>query len=64
MKLPQRRRFLRLIAGAAALTAPSRAAWAQTYPSRPLTLVVGFAPGGGNDIVGRLLGQWLSERLG
>jgi tripartite-type tricarboxylate transporter receptor subunit TctC len=63
MKFP-RRQFLRLTAGAAALSAASRIASAQTYPSRPVTWIVGFAPGGGNDIVARLMGQWLSERLG
>ena len=59
-----RRQFLRLIAGAAALSASSRTTRAQTYPSRPIRWVVGFAPGGGNDIVARLMGQWLSERTG
>jgi tripartite-type tricarboxylate transporter receptor subunit TctC len=63
MKFP-RRRFLHLAAGAAALPAISRIAWAQTYPSRLVRLVVGFAPGGGTDVVARLMGQWLSERLG
>ena len=62
MKLP-RRHFLHL-AGAAALSAVSRIAWAQVYPSRPVSLVAGFAPGGGVDITARLIGQWLSERLG
>ena len=64
MKLPHRRQFLHLAAGAAALPAGSRFAWAQTYPARPLRLVVGFAPGAANDILARLIGQWLSERLG
>src|SRR5258708_801788 len=63
MKLP-RRQFLRLTAGAAVLPAASRFAWAQTYPLRPVRWIVGFAPGGGNDIVARLMGQWLSERTG
>jgi tripartite-type tricarboxylate transporter receptor subunit TctC len=63
MKLP-RRNFLHLAAGAAALSAVSRIAWAQTYPTRPVRIVVGFPPGGGADITARLIGQWLSERLG
>src|SRR5262245_47153129 len=63
MKLP-RRTFLHLAAGAAALPVMSRVAWAQVYPSRPVRIVVGFAPGGPNDINARLIGQWLSERLG
>jgi tripartite-type tricarboxylate transporter receptor subunit TctC len=63
MKLP-RRQFLRLAAGAVALPALSRLASAQTYPSRPVHLIVGYAPGGGTDIAARLIGQWLSERLG
>jgi tripartite-type tricarboxylate transporter receptor subunit TctC len=63
MKLP-RRNFLHLAAGAAALPAVSRFAWAQGYPARPVRIIVGFAPGGANDILARLIGQWLSERLG
>jgi tripartite-type tricarboxylate transporter receptor subunit TctC len=63
MKLP-RRRFLHLAAGAAALPAVSRMSWAQAYPTRPVRWIVGFAAGGGTDIVARLTGQWLSERLG
>ena len=63
MKFP-RRQFLHLAAGAAALPAVSRFAWAQTYPSRPVRIIVGFAAGGPNDILARLIGQWLSERLG
>jgi tripartite-type tricarboxylate transporter receptor subunit TctC len=63
MKLP-RRSFLHLTAGAAALTAVSCFAWAQAYPTRPLRLIVGFPPGGGADTVTRIVGQWLSERLG
>jgi tripartite-type tricarboxylate transporter receptor subunit TctC len=63
MKLP-RRKFLHLATGAAALPAVSRVAWAQAYPSRSVRIVVGYAAGGTSDIVGRLVGQWLSERLG
>ena len=63
MKLP-RRTFLHLAASAAALPAVSRVAWAQTYPSRPVRIIVGFAAGGATDILARLLGQVLSERLG
>jgi tripartite-type tricarboxylate transporter receptor subunit TctC len=63
MKLP-RREFLHLTAGAAALPAVSRIAWAQAYPTRPVRIIVGFAPGQAIDIVTRLIGQWLSERLG
>src|SRR5215813_7476043 len=63
MKLP-RRNFLHLVASAAALPAVSRITWAQAYPTRPVRVVVGAPPGGGHDIVARLIGQWLSERLG
>jgi tripartite-type tricarboxylate transporter receptor subunit TctC len=63
MKLP-RRNFLHLLTGAAALPAVSRIAWAQTYPTRPVRVIVGFPPGGTADIVARLVGQRLSERLG
>jgi tripartite-type tricarboxylate transporter receptor subunit TctC len=63
MKLP-RRQFLHLAAGAAALPAVSRIAMAQTYPSRPIRLVVGLAAGGSVDLVARIVGQWLSDRLG
>jgi tripartite-type tricarboxylate transporter receptor subunit TctC len=63
MKLP-RRNFLHLAAGTAALPAVSRIARAQAYPTRPVRIIAGFAPGGGVDIVARLIGQWLSERLG
>src|SRR5882724_6100876 len=63
MKLP-RRKFLHLAAGAAALPAVSRIARAQAYPTRPVRIVVSFTAGGAGDIVARLMGQWLSERLG
>jgi tripartite-type tricarboxylate transporter receptor subunit TctC len=63
MKLP-RRNFLHLAAAAAALPISSRIARAQAYPSRPVRIVVPFTPGGASDITARLMGQWLSERLG
>jgi tripartite-type tricarboxylate transporter receptor subunit TctC len=63
MKLP-RRNFLHLAAGTAALPVISRIAWAQTYPARPVHWIVGFPPASGPDIAARLVGQWLSERLG
>ena len=63
MKLP-RRTFLHLAAGAAALPAMSRVAKAQAYPTRPVRWIVGYAAGGPNDILARLMGQWLAERLG
>src|SRR6059058_6336898 len=59
----RRRRFLHLAASAAALPAVSRIARAQAYPSRPVRIVVGFAPAGTQDVLARLIGQWLSERL-
>jgi tripartite-type tricarboxylate transporter receptor subunit TctC len=63
MKLP-RRQFLHLAAGAAALPAFARIACAQAYPARPVRVIVPFAPAGTTDILARLIGQWLSERLG
>jgi tripartite-type tricarboxylate transporter receptor subunit TctC len=63
MKLP-RRKFLHLAAGAAALPAISRFAWAQAYPTRPVRIIVTTAAGSAMDLHGRLHGQWLSERLG
>src|SRR3979409_62806 len=62
MKLP-RRRFLHLATGAAALPAVSRIAWAQTYPSRPVRIIVPFPAGQASDSIARLRGRWLSERL-
>ena len=59
-----RRQFLHLAAGAAALPAVSRFAWAQAYPTRPVRWIVGYPPGGATDITARVIGQWLSERLG
>jgi tripartite-type tricarboxylate transporter receptor subunit TctC len=63
MKRPHRRRFLQLSAGASAVLAISCIARAQTYPSRPVRIIVGVPPGGGIDLVARLIGQWLSEQL-
>ena len=64
MKLPHRRYFLYLAASAVALPGVSRIARTEAYPSQPVRIVVGFPPGGPSDIVARLIGQWLSERLG
>jgi tripartite-type tricarboxylate transporter receptor subunit TctC len=64
MKFPHRRQFLHLAAGAAALPAVSRTAWGQSYPTKPVRIVVGFGAGSAGDIITRLMGQWLSERLG
>src|SRR5262245_27206291 len=64
VKLPRRRQFLHLAAGAAALPAMSRVARAQAYPTRPVRIIVGYPPGGTADVVARLIGQQLSERLG
>jgi len=62
MRLP-RRQFLCLATGAAALPALPRIAWSQTYPTRPVRLLVGYPPGGSLDFIARQMGQWLSERL-
>src|SRR5579872_5258573 len=59
-----RRHALRLGAGAAALPVASHSAWAQAYPAHPVRIIVGFAAGSTTDILGRLIGQWLSQRLG
>jgi tripartite-type tricarboxylate transporter receptor subunit TctC len=63
MKLP-RRKFLHLAAGAAALPAVSRVAWAQAYPTKPMRLIIGFPPGSASDILARIISQWLTERIG
>src|SRR3984885_7442304 len=63
MKL-RRRQFLQLAAGAAALPAVGSAARADVYPSRPVQMIVGFPPGSAPDIIARLSGEWLGERLG
>src|SRR5215467_15148661 len=63
MRLP-RRKFLHLAAGAAALPALARRAWAQSYPTRPVTLIVPFAPGGGTDFAARVVGEHMSRTLG
>jgi tripartite-type tricarboxylate transporter receptor subunit TctC len=63
MKIP-RRKFLHMVAGAGALSALPRPTRAQTYPMRPVRLISGFPAGGPNDIVARIMGRWLSERLG
>src|SRR5215475_13047689 len=63
MQLP-RRTFLRAIGGAAAAAAAPRGARAETYPARPVRLIVPFAPGGGTDLCAHLLGEWLAQRLG
>ncbi len=61
---PLRRQFLLLAAGAAALPAVARIAWAQSYPARPVHLIVGLAAGGPTDVIARIVAQWLSERMG
>src|ERR1700737_5437550 len=63
MRLP-RRKFLHLAAGAAALPAVPRRAWARSYPTRPVTIIVPFAPGGGADVSGRVVGEHMSRTLG
>jgi tripartite-type tricarboxylate transporter receptor subunit TctC len=64
MKLPHRRQFLHLAAGAVALPAFYRIAWAQPYPTRPVRIIVGFPPGGLNDIHARLIAEWLTRQIG
>src|SRR5262249_13285323 len=61
---PSRRQFLHLAAGAGAVPAISRITWAQTYPTRPVRIIVGYPSGGSNDILARLMAQWLTERMG
>jgi tripartite-type tricarboxylate transporter receptor subunit TctC len=61
--MPSRRQFMHLAGGTAVLPVISRRTYAQAYPNRPVRLVVGLPPGGVNDIVARLMAQWLSERL-
>ena len=61
---PTRRQFLHLAAGAGAVPTVSRNAWAQAYPARPVRIIVGYPSGGSNDILARLMAQWLSERMG
>jgi tripartite-type tricarboxylate transporter receptor subunit TctC len=63
MKLPHRRQFLHLAAGVASLPVVSRIARAQAYPTRQVRIIAGFPPGGASDILARLVGQGLSERL-
>src|SRR5262245_222377 len=63
MKLP-RRKFLHLTVGAAALPTISRIAWAQSYPTRPVTMIVPFAPGGGTDVAARIVGEHMARSLG
>src|SRR5262245_19288403 len=63
MKLP-RRQFLRLAAGAAALPFAPHVATAQAYPARPVRLIIGFPPGSASDILGRIISQWLTDRIG
>ena len=63
LKLP-RRRFLHLTASTAGLSFISRLTWAQSYPARPVRLIVGAVPGSAPDVIARLMAQWLSERLG
>ena len=63
MTLP-RRQFLHLAAGAAALSGLPRVAWAQTYPTRPITMIMPFTPGGGSDAIGRIVGERMRASLG